>query len=162
MMNITKLGPPARPVSSPGTLSLFVNGQTYTVHVPVEMPLLWVLRDVIGLTGAKYGCGFNICGACTVLIDNVARLTCNMKVADAVGHSIVTVEGLANDAEGKRVQAAWLNAQVPQCGYCQPGFMVEATASLKAGKTGQDLIADLDHICVCGTYARIKSAAMSL
>ena len=115
------------------TIKLNVNGTDYSVAVAsADMPLLWVLRDVIGLTGTKYGCGIEVCGACTVLINNKPERSCDVDVSSAVGKRIVTVEGLASDPDGKKAQAAWIDKQVPQCGYCQSGMLMSAVGAMKA------------------------------
>lgn len=148
------------------TLTLNVNGKDYPniVVSDTSMPLLWVLRDILGLTGTKYGCGIEVCGACTVIINGQREHSCVFDVGSAVGKKILTVEGLAGDATGAAVQKAWVDNQVPQCGYCQPGMMMGATASIKAGKHGSSIASDLigKHICVCGTYQRIKNAVKVL
>lgn len=147
----------------PTSLTLNVNGTNRTVSVPdTSMPLLWVLRDIIGLTGTKYGCGIEVCGACTVMIDGQREHSCVFDVSSAVGKKIVTVEGLSADADGKKVQAAWLQNQVPQCGYCQPGMMMATTAAIKAGHHGKEIASEIQHICVCGTYGRIAKAIETL
>ena len=154
------------------TLTLNVNGKDYP-NIQVSdssMPLLWVLRDILGLTGTKYGCGIEVCGACTVIIDGQREHSCVFDVSSAVGKKILTIEGLTRpdgsigDAAGAAVQKAWIDNQVPQCGYCQPGMIMGATASIKAGKHGSSIASDLigKHICVCGTYQRIKNAAKNL
>jgi isoquinoline 1-oxidoreductase alpha subunit len=145
------------------TFKLNVNGNELVVTASsAEMPLLWVLRDLIGLTGTKYGCGIEICGACMVLLDGEAKKSCDMSVSEAVGRKVITVEGLAADAQGKAVQAAWVAHQVPQCGFCQPGMMVAATGALKDGHRGVEIANEIENICMCGTYARIKSAVQGL
>ena len=145
------------------TLTLNVNGTNRSVTVnDTNMPLLWVLRDLLGLTGTKYGCGIEVCGACTVLVDNQREHSCVFNVGSAVGKRIVTVEGLAKDPDGAKAQAAWIAAQVPQCGYCQPGMLTACTASMKAGHHGAEIASDLGHVCMCGTYPRIKTAIQSL
>jgi isoquinoline 1-oxidoreductase alpha subunit len=145
------------------TFKLNVNGNDHTVTASsAEMPLLWVLRDLIGLTGTKYGCGIEICGACMVLLDGEAKKSCDMSVSEAVGRKVITVEGLAADAQGKEVQAAWVTHQVPQCGFCQPGMMVAATGALKDGHRGAEIANEIENICMCGTYARIKTAVQGL
>ncbi len=147
----------------PTTLTLNVNGQNRTVTVnDTNMPLLWVLRDKLGLTGTKYGCGSEYCGACTVLIDGQREHSCVFNVSSAVGKKIVTIEGLAADPDGQKVQKAWTDNQVPQCGYCQPGMQMVATGSIKAGHHGNEIASDITHICVCGTYPRIKKAIQGL
>ena len=145
------------------TLTLNVNGvnRSVTVSNP-DMPLLWVLRDLLGLTGTKYGCGIEVCGACTVLIDGQREHSCVFNVSSAVGKRIMTVEGLAADSDGKKAQAAWIENQVPQCGYCQPGMLMVTVGAMKAGHHGGEIASELQHICVCGTYQRINKAIQSL
>lgn len=141
------------------SLSLLVNDQRRTVDVAPETPLLWVLRDTLGLTGTKFGCGMSLCGACTVLLDGEAVRSCQTPVKDAVGHRITTVEGLA--AGGSPLQAAWVEEQVPQCGYCQSGQIMQAASLLS--KTPDPTDAQIDAamdgvLCRCGTYQRIRRA----
>ena len=138
-----------------------VNGVAQTVDAPDDMPLLWVLRDLIGLTGTKYGCGMAQCGACTVLIDREVTLSCVLPVSQAKGRSVTTIEGLGTDGALHRVQAAWLEAEVLQCGYCQPGQILAAAALLARNPSPSD--ADIDaamsgNLCRCGTYGRIREA----
>lgn len=140
-------------------IRLNVNGEDHEVDVPEEMPLLWVLRDVIGLTGTKYGCGIQQCGACTVHLDGVAIRSCGLAVGDATG-AIVTIEGLGK-AGDHPVQAAWASMNVPQCGYCQPGQIMTAAALLT--ETPKPTDAEIEatmsgNICRCGTYTRIRQA----
>lgn len=146
------------------TISLTINGKTYSnITVPdLNMPLLWVLRDILGLTGTKYGCGVEQCGACTVIISNQREHSCVFNVGSAVGKPILTVEGLANDPDGKKVVQAWTDNQVAQCGYCQPGMLMVTTAALKAGRHGNQIASDITHICACGTYKRINDAIQKL
>jgi isoquinoline 1-oxidoreductase alpha subunit len=145
------------------TLTLNVNGANHTVTVPDSgMPLLWVIRDYLGLTGTKYGCGIEICAACTVLVNGQPEKSCDMDASEAVGKTILTVEGLANDPQGQKAQAAWIAAQVPQCGYCQSGMLMKVTGGLKAGQHGSSLVSELENICVCGTYQRIAKAVSTL
>jgi len=145
------------------SLTLNVNGTNHVVSVSdTGMPLLWVLRDLIGLTGTKYGCGIEICGACTVMVNGQAERSCDFDVGSAVGKAIVTVEGLASDTDGQKAQAAWIANQVPQCGYCQPGMLVATVAAMKAGHHGSEITSELSNVCVCGTYLRIKQAVQSL
>lgn len=144
-------------------LTLNVNGVNRSVTVSdTNMPLLWVLRDLMGLTGTKYGCGIEVCGACTVLVDNQREHSCVFNVSSAVGKKIVTVEGLSADADGQKAQKSWVANQVPQCGYCQPGMLMACVGSMKAGHHGQEIASDLKHICACGTYQRIRSAIQGL
>ncbi|MBC2836533.1 (2Fe-2S)-binding protein [Paragemmobacter straminiformis] len=141
------------------TYTLNVNGVNRTVSVPeASMPLLWVLRDFMGFTGAKYGCGIEVCGACTVIMDNQREHACKVDVSSAVGKKILTVEGLSGDVDGAKAQAAWVTNQVPQCGFCQPGMLTATTAAMKAGHHGSEIAPEIKHICVCGTYPRINKA----
>ena len=141
-------------------VTLKVNGQTHTLDIEPEMPLLWALRDELQLTGTKFGCGIAQCGACTVHIGGVAMRSCSVPVAAAAGKDIVTIEGLAS-ADGKLhpVQAAWVAEDVPQCGYCQSGQIMAAVALLKdkPNPTDED-INGITNICRCGTYVRIRRA----
>jgi len=139
---------------------LVVNGEKRSVEVPAEMPLLWVLRDVIGLTGTKYGCGMAQCGACTVHVDGEALRSCLTPIEAAAGKRVTTIEGLAPDASHP-LQQAWLVEQVPQCGYCQPGMLMTAAELL--ARTPRPSDEEIDsalgaHICRCGTYTRIRRA----
>jgi isoquinoline 1-oxidoreductase alpha subunit len=144
------------------TLQLNVNGQNYTVNVNnSSMPLLWVLRDLIGLTGTKYGCGIEVCGACTVLIDGQREHSCVFDASSAVGKTIVTIEGLSGYMGGA-IQQAWVTNQVPQCGYCQPGMLMACAGAIKAGHHGSEILPELQNLCVCGTYQRIKDAVTTL
>jgi aerobic-type carbon monoxide dehydrogenase small subunit (CoxS/CutS family) len=136
-----------------------VNGKQVTVDVEPEMPLLWVLRDELGLTGTKYGCGIAMCGACTVHLDGQPMRSCVMPVSAVEGKNITTIEALSQDGN-HRVQKAWVKLQVPQCGYCQSGMIMAAAALLEQNKNPSD--ADIDaamtNICRCGTYARVREA----
>lgn len=140
-------------------LKLNVNDKQLQVDVEPEMPLLWVLRDHLGLLGAKYGCGVALCGACTVHVDGAAVRSCAMPAAAAVGKRIVTIEGLAGGGRHP-VQEAWIEHQVPQCGYCQTGMIMSAAALLAQQPQPSD--ADIDramsNLCRCGTYARVRAA----
>jgi isoquinoline 1-oxidoreductase alpha subunit len=139
-------------------ITLNVNGIDHQVDVPSGTPLLWVLRDTLGLTGTKYGCGIEECGACTVLIDGQAQRTCEMSASEAVGRAIVTIEGLSPD-RSHPLQKAWIAEQVPQCGYCQSGMIMRAVALLNEHPHPNDSdINEIDNICVCGTYQRIRAA----
>lgn len=144
------------------TLTLNVNGQNYTVNVSDGgMPLLWVLRDLIGLTGTKYGCGIEVCGACTVMIDGQAEHSCVFDVTSAVGKKIVTIEGLsANNSHP--AQQSWISNQVPQCGYCQPGVLMNVACQMRAGHHGSEIMSGVKNLCVCGTYQRMKTAVAKL
>lgn len=139
-------------------LTLHINGQTLAIDAPPEMPLLWALRDLIGLTGTKFGCGMALCGACTVHLDGVAIRSCVTPLADAVGKAITTIEGVPADHPVKR---AWGGLNVPQCGYCQSGQIMSALALLQRTRSPND--GDIDdamsgNICRCGTYGRIRQA----
>jgi len=141
-------------------LTLIVNGKSHAVEVAPETPLLWVLRDTLGLTGTKFGCGIAQCGACTVLVDGEAVRSCQLPAREAAGHRIVTIEGLS--AKGDHpLQQAWVAEQVPQCGYCQSGQILAAAALLSRKPRPTD--ADIDDamagvLCRCGTYNRIRRA----
>jgi isoquinoline 1-oxidoreductase alpha subunit len=138
---------------------LTVNGKSYPVDVPEQMPLLWVLRDVIGLTGTKYGCGVEICGACTVWVDGSAEKSCHLEVKEVVGKQVTTIEGLSPN-RSHPAQLAWIAEQVPQCGYCQSGMLMQAAKLLRETPRPTDAQIDsaMDNICACGTYPRIKAA----
>ncbi len=142
------------------SFTVLVNGRSHTVDVAADTPLLWVLRDSIGLTGTKFGCGMGQCGACTVHLDGKAVRSCMTPVAAAAGHKVTTIEGLATP-HGHRLQQAWIDEDVPQCGYCQSGQIMSAAALLAAHPRPTD--DDIDramsgNICRCGTYGRIRSA----
>jgi isoquinoline 1-oxidoreductase alpha subunit len=144
------------------TLTLNVNGQDRTVTVrDSSMPLLWVIRDLIGLTGTKYGCGIEVCGACTVLIDGQPERSCVYDVSSAVGRKVVTIEGLSAD-RSHPAQKAWIEHQVPQCGYCQSGMLMAVAGAMLAGHHGKEIESELKNLCVCGTYQRIKQAVSNL
>ncbi|HKU94148.1 MAG TPA: (2Fe-2S)-binding protein [Vineibacter sp.] len=140
--------------------ALTINGKTHEVNVDPSTPLLWVLRETIGLTGTKYGCGIAQCGACTVHIDGVATRSCQVTLETAVGAKITTIEGLAENGVLSKVQQAWLDHDVPQCGYCQSGMIMAATALLKntPKPTDQDIDAAMTNICRCGTYQQVRAA----
>ncbi|MBN8872114.1 MAG: (2Fe-2S)-binding protein [Rhodospirillales bacterium] len=142
-------------------LTLSINGTSHQVDVPDDMPLLWVLRDVIGLTGTKFGCGIAQCGACTVHLDGQAVRSCVLPASLAQGRDVKTIEAMAQDPVGQKVQRAWLDLEVVQCGYCQSGQIMSATALLTTTPKPND--ADIDaamagNICRCGTYVRIREA----
>jgi isoquinoline 1-oxidoreductase subunit alpha len=142
--------------------NLVVNGQPRAVDIEDEMPLLWALRDALGLTGTKYGCGLGQCGACTVMVGNEAVRACTIRVGDVTA-PVTTIEGLSPD-RSHQVQQAWLALQVPQCGYCQPGFIMAAAALFKRSPkpSEAEAIEALSNICRCGTYARIRQAVRIL
>ncbi|MDB5094988.1 MAG: (2Fe-2S)-binding protein [Candidatus Eremiobacteraeota bacterium] len=140
-------------------VTITVNGKSHDVDVPADMPLLWVVRDELHMTGTKFGCGVAQCGACTMHVDGVATRTCVLPVSQAVGKQIRTIEGLSTD-NSHGVQRAWIAEQVPQCGYCQSGQIMAAAALLqKTQKPTDDQITQaMTNICRCGTYDRIRSA----
>jgi aerobic-type carbon monoxide dehydrogenase small subunit (CoxS/CutS family) len=141
-------------------LTLTVNGRDHALDVPPDMPVLWAIRDLIGLTGTKYGCGIAQCGACTVLLDGEPVRSCTLPVSAAQGRRITTIEGLSADGDHP-VQRAWTLEQVPQCGYCQSGQVLSAAALLQGnrGPTDEDIDRAMSgNICRCGTYDRIRSA----
>jgi isoquinoline 1-oxidoreductase alpha subunit len=140
---------------------LEVNGKMLSFDAQPDMPLLWVLRDLLRMTGTKFGCGMALCGACTVHVDGQPVRACTTQVSSVAGKKITTIEAMASDSVGKRVQAAWLELGVPQCGYCQPGQIMSAAALLKQNPQPKD--EDIDqamsgNICRCGTYPRIRAA----
>ena len=145
-------------------IELTLNGTPTTLEVAPDTPLLWAIREHAGLTGTKFGCGVGACGACTVHIDGVAVRSCLVPVASVAGRSVTTIEGLADAANRHAVQAAWIEHQVPQCGYCQSG-MIMAVAALLARNprpSDADIDASITNICRCGTYERIRAAIHSL
>ena len=140
---------------------LNVNGKSLQANADPRTPLLWVLRDTLGMTGTKYGCGIAQCGACTVHIDGVATRSCQVPLsAAASGKKIVTIEGLAQDGKLNKIQAAWVELDVPQCGYCQSGMIMAATALLASNPkpTDADIDAAMTNICRCGTYQQVRDA----
>ncbi len=143
------------------SMQLEVNGKMVAFDAQTDMPLLWVLRDLLRMTGTKFGCGMALCGACTVHVDGQPVRACTTQVSSVAGKKITTIEAMASDSVGKRVQAAWLELGVPQCGYCQPGQIMSAAALLKQNPQPKD--EDIDqamsgNICRCGTYPRIRAA----
>ena len=141
-------------------VSLNVNGQNREVDVDPATPLLWVIREDLGLTGTKYGCGIAQCGACTVHVDGVATRSCQMPLSAAAGKKITTIEGLAQNGKLNKIQEAWLANDVPQCGYCQSGMIMAATALLaaKPKPTDAEIDAAMTNICRCGTYQQVREA----
>ncbi len=142
-------------------IPLDINGRRHNVDLPGDTPLLWTLRDQIGLTGTKFGCGMALCGACTVHVDGQAVRSCITPISSVASRKITTIEGIGADMVGKAVQAAWVDMGVPQCGYCQTGQIMSATALLK--RQGKPTDAEIDeamsgNICRCGTYVRIRAA----
>jgi len=142
-------------------VELSINGRSVTVTATDDTPLLWVLRDHLGMTGTKYGCGMALCGACTVHVDGQAVRSCVLTISSVAGKKITTIEGVGESAQGKALQEAWQALNVPQCGYCQAGQIMSAAALLAATPAPTD--ADIDaamsgNICRCGTYPRIRAA----
>jgi isoquinoline 1-oxidoreductase alpha subunit len=140
--------------------NLIINGKTIDVDVEPDTPLLWAIRENVGLTGTKYGCGIAQCGACTVHVDGVATRSCGLLVSEAVGKQITTIEGLAENGVLTKVQQAWIAHDVPQCGYCQSG-MIMAVASLLKDKpkpTDEDIDEAITNICRCGTFQQVRAA----
>lgn len=137
-----------------------VNGQTHPVDVEPDTPLLWVLRDTLGMTGTKYGCGIAQCGACTVMIDGQATRSCQVPAGSIADAEVVTIEAIEQDAVGRKVVDAWVALQVPQCGYCQSGQVMAATALLKETPkpTDDDIAGAMTNLCRCGTYNAIATA----
>lgn len=142
-------------------VTLLINGQEHELDIARDMPLLWVLRDVVGLTGTKFGCGLALCGACTVHLDGQAIRSCITPAAKATGKNVTTIETIGQTSIGRKVQQAWLDLEVVQCGYCQSGQIMSAAALLASNSNPSD--ADIDeamsgNICRCGTYQRIRAA----
>ena len=142
-------------------ITLNVNGKPRKLDIPDDMPLLWTLRDVLSMTGTKFGCGMGLCGACTIQIDGQPTRSCITPASAAAGKQITTIEAIGATAAGKKIQRAWLALDVPQCGYCQSGQIMSASALLAANPKPSD--ADIDdamagNICRCGTYVRIRAA----
>ena len=137
-----------------------VNGKSLQANVDPRTPLLWVLRDTLGLTGTKYGCGIAQCGACTVMIDGVPTRSCQMPLNAVGNRKVTTIEGLAQDGKLNKIQAAWVANDVPQCGYCQSGMIMAATALLAGNPqpTDADIDAAMTNICRCGTYQQVREA----
>jgi isoquinoline 1-oxidoreductase alpha subunit len=145
--------------------TLSINGQNQVVDVPEDMPLLWVLRDVLGLTGTKYGCGIAQCGVCTVHLDGKAVRSCVLPVSNAVGHQITTIEAIDQTPVGQAVQSAWLAHEVVQCGYCQSGQIMAAVALLQTHPDADDqqIVNGMSgNMCRCATYTRIRAAIKSV
>jgi isoquinoline 1-oxidoreductase alpha subunit len=146
--------------SAEGVITLTVNGKTVETDAPGDTPLLWVLRDRLGLTGTKYGCGIGACGACTVHVDGKPELSCGLRIASLAGAEVTTIEGLSPDG-GHPLQRAWVAEQVPQCGYCQSGQIMRAAALLadNPAPSREEIVEAMRlHICRCGTYLRIMRA----
>ena len=140
-------------------IELTVNGTSHTLNVAEDTPLLWVLRDELGLTGTKFGCGVGLCGCCTVLLDGQAMRACSLPISSLAGKSVTTIEGLSSDGTHP-VQQAWIAESVPQCGYCQSGMILTAVALLRQNPhpSDADIDAAMTNICRCGTYVRVRKA----
>jgi isoquinoline 1-oxidoreductase alpha subunit len=141
-------------------IKLTINGKSHQIDVEPDTPLLWVIREKVGLTGTKYGCGTALCGACTVHVNGEPVRSCNVEVSQAAGKNITTIEGLSRDGSHP-VQRAWVAEQVPQCGYCQSGQIMSAVALLAKNKSPSDTEIEqamVGHICTCGTYNRVRKA----
>jgi isoquinoline 1-oxidoreductase alpha subunit len=145
-------------------MDLLVNGTARTIAADADTPLLWVLREQLGLTGTKYGCGIGVCGACMVHLNGAAVPSCTLPVAAVAGAAVTTIEGIADGDRLHPLQLAWLDADVSQCGYCQPGFIMAALALLKQGlpQSDTELAARLPVLCRCGTYPRVQHAIRSV
>lgn len=146
-------------------IAFSVNGKPVSVEAEADTPLLWVLRDDLGMTGTKFGCGIAACGACSVHVDGAITRSCSVPVSDIAGKAVTTIEGLKSaDGVLHKVQAAWIEAQVPQCGYCQSGQIMAAVALIEAVGTPTDAQIDeaMSNICRCGTYPRIRQAILNV
>src|SRR5262249_50672344 len=145
-------------------ISVTINGHAQTLDIEPDTPLLWALRDTLGLTGTKFGCGIAACGACTVLVNDRAVRSCMFPVSQAEGANVTTIEGLATEGTLSPVQQAWLDQQVPQCGYCQSGMIGAVTAMLKQfpQASDEDIDAAITNICRCGTFVRVRRAIHSV
>ena len=141
-------------------ITMIVNGKEHALDVEADMPLLWALRETLGLTGTKFGCGISACGACTVHLDGRAVRSCTLPISAANGKRVTTIEGLAQDGALHHVQQAWVTHQVPQCGYCQSGVIMAVAGLLAqiANPTDEEIDAGLTNICRCGTFARMRAA----
>ena len=145
-------------------ITLTVNGKTVQIDAEPDTPLLWVLRDHLNLTGTKFGCGVAVCGACTVHLNGTPLRSCVMPVSACAGQQVTTIEGLSRDGKQHPVQQAWIDHQVPQCGYCQSGMIMAASALLarNADPSDADIAAGMSNICRCGTYPRVRTAIRAL
>jgi isoquinoline 1-oxidoreductase subunit alpha len=145
-------------------ITLTVNGHEQTLDVEPDMPLLWALREQLGLTGTKFGCGISACGACTVHLEGRAVRSCTLPISAADGKAVTTIEGLAVDGTLHKVQQAWIAHQVPQCGYCQSGMIMAVAGFLaqNAKPTDEEIDAAITNICRCGTFARVRTAVREL
>ena len=145
-------------------ITITVNGQTHSLDLEPDTPLLWVIRDTLGLTGTKFGCGISACGACTVHLNGRAVRCCTLPVSAADGGTVTTIEGLAQDGTLHQVQQAWITHQVPQCGYCQSGMIMAVSALLEERRNPSDAQIDgtITNICRCGTFTRVRRAIHTL
>ena len=143
--------------------SLLINGKTYEVDAEPDTPLLWAIRENVGLTGTKYGCGIAQCGACTVHVDGQQMRSCSLPISEAVGKTITTIEGLAMNGVLHKVQQAWIDHDVPQCGYCQSGMIMAVAALLETipQPTDEDIDLAVTNICRCGTFQQVREAIYS-
>ena len=143
--------------------NLLINGKTYEVNAEPDMPLLWAIRENVGLTGTKYGCGIAQCGACTVHVDGQQVRSCSLPLSEAVGKKITTIEGLAANGVMHKVQQAWIDHDVPQCGYCQSGMIMAVAALLETipQPTDEDIDLAVTNICRCGTFQQVREAIHS-
>jgi isoquinoline 1-oxidoreductase alpha subunit len=143
--------------------NLLINGKTYEVDAEPDMPLLWAIRESVGLTGTKYGCGIALCGACTVHVDGQQVRSCSLPLSEAVGKKITTIEGLAANGVMHKVQQAWIDHDVPQCGYCQSGMIMAVAALLETipQPTDEDIDLAVTNICRCGTFQQVREAIHS-
>lgn len=141
-------------------IKITVNGQTHSLDIEPDTPLLWTIRETLGLTGTKFGCGISACGACTVSLNGRAVRSCQLPVSAAEGKEVTTIEGLAREGTLHPVQQAWITYQVPQCGYCQSGMIMAVAAFLEQHPqpTDEDIDASITNICRCGTFARVRRA----
>ena len=141
-------------------ITITVNDQVHSIDVEPDMPLLWAIRETLGLTGTKFGCGISACGACTVLMNGRAVRSCTLPVSAADGAAVTTIEGLATEGTLTAVQQAWVTHQVPQCGYCQSGMIMAVTALLaeRPSPGDEEIVAAITNICRCGTFARVRRA----
>jgi len=145
-------------------ITMTVNGTEHTLDLEPDMPLLWALRETLGLTGTKFGCGISACGACTVLVNDRAVRSCTLPVSQVEGANVTTIEGLASGGTLTAVQQVWLDQQVPQCGYCQSGMIMAVSAFLAQHPhpTDEEIDAGITNICRCGTFARVRRAIRAL
>ncbi|MFM2099746.1 MAG: hypothetical protein RLZZ366_1285 [Pseudomonadota bacterium] len=146
------------------TIAATVNGKPMSFTAEPDTPLLWAIREELGLTGTKFGCGIAACGACSVHVDGVVTRSCSIPISDVAGKAITTIEGISHDGKLSALQQAWIDHEVPQCGYCQSGQIMAATALLKSNPrpSDADIDAAMTNICRCGTYTRIRAAIHSV